>query len=293
MTFQFGSLFVEMLLSIGSFALTFHVLRHKVFERKNLGAHLITELDRRKFLSRGFAALGASWTATHWPAIVAASEHAHHAAASPETYKFEFLTPAEAKEVQAIATRIIPSDETPGATEAGVIYFIDRALVTFSTDDQKTYREGLPELQKRVSELFPGVATFSAATLEQQISVLESLDEAGSKAAAQRPQRLRYRASAAQPLFETVRVHTVMGFLIDPETDRHGNQGGAGWTVIGRDNAHGFQPPFGFYDRDYPGWKAEPAGKGAAKYAPDNFAPAAALPAATSPTSAKKDGASK
>jgi gluconate 2-dehydrogenase gamma chain len=216
---------------------------------------LITEFDRRQFLSRGFAALGATWTSAHWPSIVAAAEHAHKVAAFPETQKWEFLTSAEAKEVDAVTSCIIPSDGTPGAHEAGVVYFIDRALVTFSVDDQKTYRQGLPELQKRVAELFPGVAAFSAATVDQQIAVLESLDEAGSKAASQRPQRLRYRASAAQPLFETLRVHTIAGFLIDPESDRQGNRGGVGWTLIGRELQHSFQPPFGFYDKDYPGWK--------------------------------------
>jgi gluconate 2-dehydrogenase gamma chain len=217
---------------------------------------LITELDRRQFLSRGLAAVGATWTAAHWPAVLSAAEHAHKAAASTETQKFEFFTPAEAKEVEALASCIIPSDGTPGAREAGVVYFIDRALVTFSADDQKKYREGLPELQKRVAELFPGVALFSAATADQQQAVLESLDEIGSKAAPQRP---RYRASsAAQPLFEVVRIHTIAGFLIDPEVGRKGNRDGVGWKVIGRDPGHGFQPPFGFYDKSYPGWQPAP-----------------------------------
>jgi gluconate 2-dehydrogenase gamma chain len=216
---------------------------------------LLTELDRRKFLSRGIAAVGATWTAAHWPAVVAAAEHAHKIAAFPENQKWEFFTPAEAKEVEALASCIIPSDGTPGAREAGAVYFIDRALVTFSVDDQKTYRQGLPELQKRVTELFPGVALFSASAPEQQTAVLESLDETGDKTAPQRPQRLRYRASAAQPLFETLRVHTIAGFLIDPEADRKGNRGGVGWTVIHRLPEHGFQPPFGYYDKDYPGWQ--------------------------------------
>ena len=113
-----------------------------------------------------------------------------------------------------------------------IVYFIDRALVTFSVEDQKTYREGLPELQKRVTELFPGVALFSAATPDQQGAVLESLDEAGAKADSQRPQRLRYRRSAAaQPLFEVLRVHTIGGFLIDPEVGRKGNRDGLGWSA--------------------------------------------------------------
>jgi len=221
---------------------------------------LITELDRRQFLSRGLAAVGATWTAAHWPAVLSAAEHAHKAAASPETQKFEFFTPAEAREIEALSSCIIPSDGTPGAREAGVVYFIDRALVTFSVDDQKTYREGLPELQKRVTELFPGASLFSAATPDQQEAVLESLDEAGAKASPQRPQRLRYRRSAAaQPLFEVLRVHTIAGFLIDPEVGRKGNRDGLGWAVIGREPGHGFQPPFGFYDKNYPGWQAAPA----------------------------------
>ena len=65
--------------------------------------------------------------------MLAAATHARQAAAqSTGAYKFEFFTPEEAAEVEAIAARIIPTDETPGAREAGVIYFIDRALVTFA-----------------------------------------------------------------------------------------------------------------------------------------------------------------
>jgi gluconate 2-dehydrogenase gamma chain len=222
---------------------------------------LITELDRRQFLSRGLAALGATWTTAHWPAVLAAAVHAHKAAASPETQKWEFFTPAEAKEIEALACCIIPSDATPGAREAGVIYFIDRALVTFAVDDQKTYRQGLPEIQKRVHELFPEAAAFSAATLLEQDAVLESLDEPGSKIAPRRPRGGFRPSAAAQPLFEVLRVHTIAGFLIDPEADRKGNRGGVGWTVIGREPQHGFQPPFGFYDQDYPGWQPVSANK--------------------------------
>jgi gluconate 2-dehydrogenase gamma chain len=239
------------------FCIDVHALRAYSRKKRIKGTPLLTELDRRQFLSRGIAALSATWTTAHWPAVLAAAQHAHQAADSPEAQKFEFFTPAEAKEVEAIASCIIPSDGTPGAREAGVVYFIDRALVTFSLDDQKTYRQGLPELQKRVSELFPGVALFSAATPDQQEAVLESLDEVGSKTSAPpRPQRLRYRPSAAaQPLFEVLRVHTIAGFLIDPDVDRKGNRGGVGWAVINRLPQHAFQPPFGFYDKDYPGWQ--------------------------------------
>jgi len=216
---------------------------------------LITELDRRKFLSHGIAALGATWTAAHWPAVVAAAEHAQHIVLFPENQKWEFFTPTEAKEVEALASCIIPSDGTPGAREAGVVYFIDRALVTFAVDDQKKYREGLPEIQKRVHELFPEASLFSTATSEQQETVLASLDEAGAKNAPRRP-RGNFRPNpAAQPLFEILRIHTIAGFLIDPEADHKGNRGGVGWAVIGREPGHSFQPPFSAIDKGYPGWK--------------------------------------
>jgi len=225
---------------------------------------LINELDRRLFLSRTVAAAGATWAAASWPAVLAAAEHAHRAAASPDTQKLEFLTAAEAKEVEAIAACIIPSDGSPGAREAGVVYFIDRALVTFSSDEQKTYREGLPEIQKRLQQLFPAATVFSAATPEQQVAVLESLDEVGSKNPPRRP-RANFIAGSATQFFEIVRAHTLAGFLIDPETDRRGNRGGVGWTVIGRLPEHGFQPPFGYYDKGYAGWQPVPAAKESAK----------------------------
>jgi gluconate 2-dehydrogenase gamma chain len=225
---------------------------------------LINELDRRSFLSRGFAALGATWTAAQWPAMVSAADHAHKAASSAEPEKFDFFTPAEAKEVESIASAIIPSDSTPGAREAGVVYFIDRALVTFSAEDQKTYREGLPGFQNRLKELFPAATLFSAATPEQQIAVLESLDEQGSKTPPRRPRASFMAGSAAQPLFEVIRAHTIAGFLVDPDSGRRGNKGGVGWAVIGRDPAHMFQPPFSAVDKDYPGWKPA-SGSAAAK----------------------------
>lgn len=225
---------------------------------------MISELDRRQFLRRTLAAAGATWATANWTAVVAAAEHAHKAAASPQPQNLEFLTPAEAKEVEAISACIIPSDATPGAREAGVVYFIDRALVTFSADEQKTYREGLPEIQKRLQHLFPNETLFSAAPPERQVAVLESLDEAGSKNQPRRP-RANFIAGTATQFFETIRAHTLAGFLIDPESDRRGNRGGVGWTVIGHLPEHGFQPPFGFYDQGYAGWQPAPAAKETSK----------------------------
>ena len=214
---------------------------------------MIENLSRRDFLSRGGAAVSAVWLSAHWPAIVAASQHAHQASKSSSPPKFQFFTPEEAAEIDAISARIIPSDETPGAREAGVVYFIDRALATFAVDDQKTYREGLPGLQLRVRELFPSVEKFSSATLEQQDQILHSLDEQTDSA-----RRHSRSSGASSSFFQAVRVHTIVGFLVDP--DSGGNRDGVGWKVIGREPEHMFQPPFGYYDKDYAGWQPTPPG---------------------------------
>jgi gluconate 2-dehydrogenase gamma chain len=211
--------------------------------------------SRRGFLSQTLTGISAAWISANMPAMLSAAAHARAAMQSPTPGKFEFFSLEQAAEVDAISARIIPTTDTPGAHEAGVVFFIDRALVTFAKDNQKAYAEGLPALQSRVAELFPGVSKFSAATPEQQGQVLESLDSQAGPGG-RRPFR---SGGGAETFFETLRVHTISGFLIDPDADKRGNRDGAGWKAIGRDREHMFQAPFGYYDKDYPGWQPNPA----------------------------------
>jgi Gluconate 2-dehydrogenase subunit 3 len=213
---------------------------------------MINELSRRRFLSQAGIGVSAAWVSAHWPEMVAAATHAHQAAQSGAANKFEFFTPAEAAEIDALSARIIPTDDTPGAREAGVLYFIDRALVTFGSGDQQKYRDGLVELQSAVREKFPGAEKFSALTPEQQDELLHTIEASRTEKA---PRRVRL--NAGQTFLEALRVATISGFLIDPEAGL-GNRGGVGWKVIGREPAHSFQPPFGYYDKDYPGWQPAP-----------------------------------
>lgn len=208
----------------------------------------MNEINRRNFLLRTGTGLSAAWIAANWPALLSAATHAHNATKAATPPKFEFFTLEEAAEVEAITARIIPTDDTPGAREAGVVYFIDRALATFAADDQKTYREGLPELQARVKEIYPSATKFSGLAVEQQDAVLHSFDE--ESAAGRQPFRAR---PGAQKFFATLQQHTIAGFLVDP--DYGGNHDGAGWKVIGREREHVFQAPFGYYDKGYPGWE--------------------------------------
>jgi gluconate 2-dehydrogenase gamma chain len=211
-------------------------------------------LSRRGFLTQSLAGMSAAWISSNWPAILSAAAHARESTQSASPAQFEFFSPEQAVEVEAISARIIPTTDTPGAREAGVVFFIDRALITFAKDNQKIYAAGLPDLQARVRKMFPAVRAFSATTPEQQDQILQSLDaQAGGAGGLFGPR------DGGGSFFETVRVDTIMGFLIDPDSDKKGNRDGVGWKVIGREREHMFQPPFGYYDKDYRGWQPNPA----------------------------------
>jgi gluconate 2-dehydrogenase gamma chain len=205
---------------------------------------------RRDFLLRMGGTASAAWINAQWPAMLAAAQHARQAVQSKYHQSFEVLTLEQAREVEAMASCIIPTDDLPGAREAGVVYFIDHALNTFASDARPMYERGLISLNKLTGELFPGVERFSAATPEQQEKILSEL---AGKAESQRKPIGRRLNVAPADFFQTVWLHTVWGFLVDPEGG--GNLGYAGWKVIGRDPAHSFSPPFGYYDKDYPGWR--------------------------------------
>jgi hypothetical protein len=205
-------------------------------------------LSRRTFILSSITSLSVTWIATNWSAALAAAQHAHNSAQSITPPEFEYFTPEQAAEIDALTARIIPTDETPGAREAGVVYFIDRALKTFASNDRKLYTDGLMELQAATREKFPDIEKFSAGTPQQQDEILQRLDK--NAPSIYRPFRPR---PSGQDFFETVRQHTILGFLIDPGSDLHGNRGGVGWKVIGREPEHLFQPPFGYYDKDYLG----------------------------------------
>ena len=185
--------------------------------------------SRRLFLLHSLGGAGAAWLAAGWPEILAAHEHVHQAAKSGRPPRLEFFAPEQAAEIEAISAQIIPSDQTPGAREARVIYFIDRALSTFDSERKEPYRKGLGELQAAVAQKHPAVKKFSGLGSVEQIEMLKSIEKT--------------------EFFEAVRAHTIAGFLANPEYG--GNHDQVGWKLIGFENAPAFEPPFGYYDREY------------------------------------------
>lgn len=157
------------------------------------------------------------------------STRTREAGSTIERCQFQFFSSQDAVEVEAIAAQVIPADDTPGAREAHVIYFIDQILVTFDRDKQPAYTQGLKDLQHRTQELFPSVNRFSYLTPAQQIQLLTTIEKT--------------------EFFELVRLHTIMGFLAKPEYG--GNYNEAGWKLIGFEDQMTYEPPFGYYDREY------------------------------------------
>jgi gluconate 2-dehydrogenase gamma chain len=182
--------------------------------------------SRRSFLTGSAAGLGSAWIAANWSAILEAQEHAKRAAASGSPVKLEFFSPEQGAEVESVAAQIIPTDDTPGAREAGAVYFIDRALTTFDRERQAVYTQGLGDLQAKTRELFPSAAKFSGLNADQQIQVLKSIEKT--------------------PFFAQIRTHTITGFLANPEY--RGNRDEIGWKLIGFEGKFHYQAPFGYYD---------------------------------------------
>jgi gluconate 2-dehydrogenase gamma chain len=199
---------------------SFDLLEHTAISTTPVPQTLaVTKLTRRDCI------LGTLGVAS-WSAIASAQQHAHKAAAVPSSTAFEHFDPATARDIGAIAAQIVPSDDGPGATEAGAVYFIDRALKTFAADQQSAYREGLADLKLRREKLWPGSPSFAELTAAEQAQLLRSIE--------------------ATDFFSLLRLHTVLAWLGSPEYG--GNRDSVGWKYIGFDDRGYFAPPFGYYD---------------------------------------------
>lgn len=162
------------------------------------------------------------------PEILAAQQHAHQAVQSAEPAGFSYLDKKTAADIEALTSEIVPSGETPGAREAGVVYFIDRALATFDRGRQGLYRTGLEQANAQRKSLFPNSQSIAELSSADRIALLHAME--------------------ASEFFQLLREHTLCGFLSDPSYG--GNRGGVGWQVIGFDNQHVHHPPFGYYDAE-------------------------------------------
>lgn len=138
-----------------------------------------------------------------------------------------FLTPAQMADVEAMTARIFPTDESPGAREAGVVHFIDRTLATGPADQRDGFIAGLEQLAKDVAARHPGEVSFAALQEPQQDALLKSIE--------------------TTPFFGQLRFATIAGMFALPKYG--GNRDLIGWGLVGQDGAFDHKPPFGWYDR--------------------------------------------
>ena len=214
--------------------------RHLIYARvaDSAGGVMDTaDFSRRNFLLQSLAGAGSAWLAAAWPELMAAQQHAQHTMRAVDAglpAKLEFLTPAQAADVEAITSLIIPATDTPGAREAGVVYFIDHFLLTVGADEQKPFAQALAMVEGKRKELFPASADFASLTAAQQTEILKAIENT--------------------PPFNLFRSFTMIGFLGNPEDGA--NRDMVGWKLIGFDNAPTHTPPFGYYDAEYDAEKA-------------------------------------
>ena len=178
-----------------------------------------TSVSRREFVS-GMAALGAVW-------MVAGTACTRESSWGGDTTKLVHFTPAQAAAVEAISSRILPSDDTPGAREAGVVYFVDQTLKGYGKEQAPLFADGLKSLGEAVAKKHGRAANFVSLTAEQQDAMLRDIEKT--------------------PFFAAIRFATLAGFLSLPKYG--GNKDYVGWKFIGQELAMEHKAPFGWYDR--------------------------------------------
>lgn len=136
-------------------------------------------------------------------------------AATPEVF-----TPEERRCLQAMVSRIIPTDANgPGALESGCAVYIESALRDAYRSQTPAYNAGLAALDSyAVARRGKSFAALNADDQDQILSDFERNTKVGE-----------YAGSAA--FFGVVRQHTLEGMFGDPSYG--GNVKFAGWDLIG------------------------------------------------------------
>jgi gluconate 2-dehydrogenase gamma chain len=131
------------------------------------------------------------------------------------------LTPTEWITVEAISGRIIPTDQAPGAIEAGCVNFIDKALAHEDAQARPLYTLGVAGTDQVAQRRF-GRAFAKLAPAEQD-ELLAALEQGGAPGWPEGP-------ISSATFFATVRAHTILGFLADPKYG--GNRDYTGWKLV-------------------------------------------------------------
>jgi gluconate 2-dehydrogenase gamma chain len=127
------------------------------------------------------------------------------------------LTLEEIQTLSAIADRIFPKTDTPGAVEIGAIRYIELALAGDYAALMPLYRAGLRFVDRYAKSKFG--RPFHALTDAQKDAVLVDF-EAGAAVGFKQ----------AAEFFETVRYHVLEGVFCEPQYG--GNRDMIGWRLV-------------------------------------------------------------
>jgi gluconate 2-dehydrogenase gamma chain len=183
-------------------------------------------ITRREILKgAGALAAAAAVPAAVVPAVLAPGvEAAQVPATAVAAQPLETLTAQEADLLDLIAARLIPSDALgPGAREAKVVRYIDRALSGALAGSRDAYRSGLVAFDRycRISRGKP----FGELTPIDQDSVLIDVETGAATGSG-----AGFAGSSAQ-FFTMVLNHTRQGMFGDPYYG--GNANFVGWDLLG------------------------------------------------------------
>ena len=178
-------------------------------------------LSRRSlFKQLGLASAATAVSGTSLAPSVAAPAAPVAPAPMPAGEALETLTAAEADALEAIVSRLIPTDENgPGATEARAAHYIDRALAGPLVSSRAAYALGLAAVDE-YAQASRG-APFSNLSAEDQDAVLRDMEKNIATGF----------APNSSVFFEMVRTHTIQGTFCDPYYG--GNANFVGWDLIG------------------------------------------------------------
>ncbi|MBM4261852.1 MAG: gluconate 2-dehydrogenase subunit 3 family protein [Deltaproteobacteria bacterium] len=139
----------------------------------------------------------------------------------PRAYRdqqLQALSVRQAKTIDALAARIFPTTDTPGAVEAGAVFYIDQALAGPYPELRPYYTKALRALASHAKEKF--AVPFLKLSAPQQDAVLKDF-ESGNVTT----------FTKAADFFETVRAHILEGVFGEPNYG--GNKNLIGWKLVG------------------------------------------------------------
>ncbi|MGE5426473.1 MAG: gluconate 2-dehydrogenase subunit 3 family protein [Methylococcaceae bacterium] len=120
---------------------------------------------------------------------------------------YYFFTPEEANCVIALCEQIIPKDQSPGATDAGVVYYIDRQLSEVFHYHQDAYRQGIKKLQTYCKDKYS--KNFENLSFEDQEKTLTLME-------ANQLSEKEWSETKPADFFNLVLLHTMQGFYGSP-----------------------------------------------------------------------------